>query len=294
MMRVLVLGRGGQVGRELCACLPAIAEVIAHGRDEVDVSNPQQIRDAVRCARPDVVINATAYTAVDSAETDREAATAINGTAPGLIAEAAGEAGAAVVHYSTDYVFDGNQSTPYTEDDAPNPVGFYAVTKLAGERAVEATRAPHLILRLSGVYSHAPGNFVTTIWNAAKTRDELKVVIDQAGSPTWARTIAQTTAAILKEWRGAEDRRRGVYNLASRGDPTRHALAVAIVDHARARGDTRLTAADVKPIRTVDLPNPGAPRPRYSALSPAKLERDFAVEMPSWDRDLEAYFGAVD
>lgn len=293
MRRVLVLGRGGQVGRELAACLPQVADVTAHGRDTVDLRDRDQIRSAVNRARPEVVINAAAYTAVDNAETDRDAATAINATAPGIIAEAAAAVGAALIHYSTDYVFDGEKTEPYTEEDAPNPLGFYGVSKLAGERAVAAVRVPHLILRLSGVYSHATGNFVTTIRKAAHTRAELKVVADQAGSPTWARTIALTTMAIVRDWRGADDSRGGIHHLAARGDPTRHALAVRIVDHARRRGDTRLTAADVKAIRTADLPAPGAARPRYSALSPAKLERAFGVVMPTWEHDLQAYFDAA-
>ena len=292
-MRILLFGRGGQVGRELAACLPALAEVITCDRSEVDLSDAAAIRERVSRERPHLVLNAAAYTAVDAAEQHVEAAMAINARAPGAIAEAAASVGASLIHYSTDYVFDGEAARPYVETDGTKPLGVYGASKLAGEQAVYAARVPHLILRTSGVYSHAAGNFVTTIRRAAQTRPQLEVVTDQAGSPTWARTIAQTTRRIIEQWQGGRDPRQGIYNLVSRGDPSRHLLATRIVALARARGETKLEPSHVKPILTHDLPAQAARRPRYSALATAKIEHDFALTMPDWDRDLEAFFGAA-
>lgn len=292
-MRILLFGRAGQLGRELCTLLTKGHELAAYGRDEVDVASAQAIRNAIRDARPELVVNAAAYTAVDAADTHVAEAMAVNAEAPRVIAEEAAHAGAALVHYSTDYVFDGESARPYVETDDTNPLGVYGASKLAGERAIYATRVPHLILRTSGVYRHAPGNFVTLIRRAAATQPELRVVTDQAGSPTFARTIARATHELLEQWQRADDARQGIYNLVSKGDPTRHALAVRIVELARERGETKLTARDVKPILTAELPKQGAPRPRYSALSTAKMERDFGIALPTWESDLAAYFASA-
>ena len=294
MTRILLLGGGGQVGRELRVYLGELGELIAFGRAELDLADEPAIRAAVQRIRPELIVNAAAYTAVDAAEQDAANAAAINSEAVRALAEEAAALGARLVHYSTDYVFDGEKSAPYEESDATKPLGVYGASKLAGEEAIASSGAKHLILRTSGVYSHAAGNFVTTIRRAAATQPELRVVNDQAGSPTWARTIAQVTCAVARQWRATGDTRLGIYHLASKGAPTRHALAVKIVELAHARGETRLTPDRVKAIRTEDLPAKGARRPRYSALSSAKLERDFAVEIPAWDEDLVRYFAAAD
>jgi dTDP-4-dehydrorhamnose reductase len=187
-------------------------------------------------------------------------------------------------------VFDGEATRPYVETDDTNPLGVYGASKLAGERAIYQTGAAHLTFRTSGVYSEAPGNFVSTIRRAARTSPELKVVADQTGSPTSARTIARVTRDVVRQWKGARDERQGIYNLVAKGDPSRHALAVRIVELARENGETNLSTQDVKPILTSDLSAQPARRPRYSALDAAKLGRDFGVSLPTWETDLSALF----
>ena len=197
MSRILVTGRNGQVGFELQRNLAGRGQVVAVGRDEMDLSDPDAIRRVVREAKPDLIVNAAAYTAVDQAESEPELALAINGVAPGILAEEAKRLGVALIHYSTDYVFDGSKAAPYTEEDEPRPINVYGRTKLAGERAIQAVDVPHLILRTSWVYSARGKNFLLTILRLAREREELSIVDDQIGAPTWSRAIAMATGGIL-------------------------------------------------------------------------------------------------
>jgi dTDP-4-dehydrorhamnose reductase len=191
MTRILLTGKNGQVGWELQRTLATLGEVVTLDRQDLDLADPDSIRRVVREHKPNLIVNAAAYTAVDKAEEESDLAMVINGTAPGILAEEAKRLSAAIIHYSTDYVFDGSKNTPYTEEDAPNPLNVYGRTKLAGERAIQAVGAPYLILRTSWVYGMRGKNFLLTILRLARERNEIKVVNDQIGAPTWSRIIAQ-------------------------------------------------------------------------------------------------------
>src|SRR5579871_1530760 len=195
--RILLIGRNGQVGRSLCHTLPRFGDVTAVDRSQLNLCKPDEIRSVIRSLRPHLIVNAAAYTAVDRAESEPELTHAINAEAPRLIAEAAQEIGAALVHYSTDYVFDGTKNEPYVETDPVNPLSVYGKTKLAGEQAIQKTGVPHLIFRTAWVYAHQGRNFVLTILRLATEREELRIVRDQIGSPTWSAAIAEATAGVL-------------------------------------------------------------------------------------------------
>ena len=297
MSRILVTGKNGQVGFELQRRLAGLGQVIAVGRDEMDLSDPDAIRRAVREAKPDLIVNAAAYTAVDQAESEPELALAINGVAPGILAEEAKRLGAALIHYSTDYVFDGSKAAPYTEEDEPRPINVYGRTKLAGERAIQAVDVPHLILRTSWIYGARGNNFLLTILRLAKERAELSIVDDQIGAPTWSRTLAAATGTILEylrygqpAFRDACAGKRGVYNLTAAGQTSWHGFAAAILANAAsARPGQSAFALDrvpvLKPIPTEQYPTP-ARRPRNSVLSNAKLQRAFGLVMPDWKASL--------
>ena len=297
MSRILVTGKNGQVGFELQRRLAGLGQVIAVGRDEMDLSDPDAIRRAVREAKPDLIVNAAAYTAVDQAESEPELAQAINGIAPGILAEEARRAGAALIHYSTDYVFDGSKTAPYTEDDEPRPINVYGRTKLAGERAIQAVDAPHLILRTSWIYGARGKNFLLTILRLAKERAELSIVDDQIGAPTWSRAIAAATGTILEHLRYGQPAFRdacagkcGVYNLTAAGQTSWHGFAAAILANAAiARPGQSAFALErvpvLKPIPTEQYATP-ARRPRNSVLSNAKLQRAFGLAMPGWKASL--------
>ena len=297
MRRILVTGRNGQVGFELVRSLAGAGQVVAVGRDEMDLSDADSIRRTVRKIGPDLIVNAAAYTAVDQAEAEPELALAINGVAPGILAEEAKRVGAALIHYSTDYVFDGTKAAPYTEDDEPRPISVYGRTKLAGERAIQAVDAPHLILRTSWIYGTRGKNFLLTILRLAKEREELSIVDDQVGAPTWSRAIAGATSGILKHlgygqpaFREACAGQRGIYNLTAGGQSSWHGFAAAILAHAasakRGESDFALTRVPVlNAITTEQYPLP-AQRPRNSVLSNAKVQSAFGLVMPGWKSSL--------
>lgn len=276
-MRILLTGKNGQVGRELQRTLSALGTIVALGREELDLTATGAIRRTMRDVRPDIVVNAAAYTAVDRAEQEPDIALAINGTAPGLIAEEARRLGAFVVHYSTDYVFDGTKRTPYRETDTPNPLNVYGRSKLAGENAIRASGAAHFIFRTSWVYAAHGQNFVHTILRLACERDELKIVDDQIGAPTWARTIAETTATALT----AKHRdHSGLYHLTAAGAVTWFGFARAILAEAKTlRPD--LHVPELIPITTSEYPRP-APRPANSRLDNARLQTAFGLVAPDW------------
>ncbi len=293
MIRVLVTGSRGQVGAEVARSLADRAEVIAHERATLDLSRPDEIRASIRAARPDVIVNAAAYTAVDRAESEREAALAVNAEAPGVIAAEAKRAGALLVHYSTDYVFDGASPRPYVEGDAPHPLNVYGETKLAGERAVEASGAAYLILRTSWVYGPVGRNFLLTILAAAAAKPELRVVDDQRGAPTSSLALARATVEILsaggsgvldQESLAAARERSGLYHASARGETSWHGFAQAILEARALSGDLRMPKLVAIP--TSEYPTP-ARRPANSTLSNAKLEAAFGVRLADWREGLD-------
>jgi dTDP-4-dehydrorhamnose reductase len=289
-MRILLTGIQGQVGWELRRTLAPLGEIHGFDRSGLDLTDPDAIRRVVRGVAPTLIVNAAAYTAVDKAEAEPDLATAINATAPGVLAEEARRVGAAVVHYSTDYVFDGEKEGPYVEDDAPRPLGVYGRSKLAGEDAVRASGAPHLILRTSWVYGARGRNFMLTMLRLARERDELRVVDDQFGAPTWCRMIAEATALVVARCRpGSRDlelsKVSGLYHLSAAGRTSWHGFATAILEDAAALSFGRLRARRVAAIVAADYPTPAA-RPRNSRLSNVKLQRVFGIVLPEWEDSL--------
>lgn len=280
MKRILLTGINGQVGWELQRTLQPLGEVVSLDRNALDLTNPDRLRATVRDIAPDLIINPAAYTAVDKAETESELAMAINGTAPGILAEEARARDALLVHYSTDYVFAGNGETPYTESDAVDPRNSYGRSKLAGEQAIQASGCRHLIFRTSWVYGLRGANFLRTMLRLGAEREELRVVADQIGAPTWSRMIAENTAAALAR----HDGQQGIYHLVAGGETSWHGFACAIFDLAHERG-LLARKPRVERIASVDYPTP-AERPKNSRLSCAKLSADFNLNQPSWDTQL--------
>ena len=283
--RTLLIGKIGQVGWELRRTLAPMAHITCVDFPEIDLTSGDSIRRWVRAARPSIVINAAAYTAVDKAESEPDKAMQINGVAPGILAEEAKTLGALLVHYSTDYVFDGAKTEPYVETDSPNPLGSYGRSKLAGDEAVRAVGGAHLIFRLCWVYGARGQNFMLTIMRLAREREKLRVVSDQVGCPTWSRMIAETTALALKQAAAAHDwgALTGTYHLASSGVTSWQGFAQAIVNLMPAQGKKCLA---VEPISTSEYPTP-AKRPAYSVLGCDKLKRAFGLRLPQWDESLK-------
>ncbi|MGS0742073.1 dTDP-4-dehydrorhamnose reductase [Glaciimonas sp. GG7] len=285
-MKILITGKNGQVGYELERSLQNLGEVIALDRKQMDLSNLEQVRDVIRTIKPNLIINAAAYTAVDKAESEPELAMCINGLAPGVMAEEAKKLGAAMIHYSTDYVFDGNQRTPYLETDITNPINVYGATKLAGEQAIQRMHIPYLIFRTSWVYGMRGGNFLLTVLRLAKERDKASIVNDQYGSPTWCRTIADATGAILAKsqfglneqewWQGHS----GIYHLTGQGQTTWFGFAEAILKHAAIK-----KSFIVKPITADEYPLL-ANRPKYSVMSSEKIINSLCA-VPEWEHALK-------
>nr|AEQ20475.1 dTDP-4-dehydrorhamnose reductase [uncultured bacterium CSL142] len=276
-MRILLLGKNGQIGWELQRALAPLGELTAYGSDRFDLANLDGLRDVVRAAGPDVIVNAAAHTAVDQAETESELTHTLNARAPGVIAEEARRQGALMVHYSTDYVFDGQKQTAYVEDDPVNPLNVYGHSKRAGECAIAASGCRYLVLRTSWVYSARSSNFFLTIRRLASELNELRVVADQHGVPNWSRTLGEATAALLatglrREWP------TGTYHLSSRGQTTWHGFAQAILEELR-------IDKPVVPIRTDQFSRP-AKRPPNAILDSGKLERDFGILLPDWRQSL--------
>jgi len=287
MQRILVPGRNGQVGWELQAALEPLGTVIGLDRSGMDLASPDSIRRAIRDAKPDVIINAAAYNHVDRAESEPDLAMQVNGIAPGIMAEEAKRLGAILIHYSTDYVFDGELGRPYSEEDAPNPLNAYGRTKLAGERAIESVGGQYLILRSSWVYSARGSNFVLTVLRLAREKPELAMVNDQFGSPTWARWLAQATAELLRK-RELISRHSGVYHLTASGHASRYEFAKAIIDIMKEVSGIPSGWASVKAIGSDAYPLP-AMRPRNPVISKDKIKRVFGIEMPRWEDQLRAF-----
>jgi len=297
LSRILVIGMNGQVGFELMRSLTGQGQVIGVDMERIDLSRPDSIRNSVREIGPDLIVNAAAYTAVDQAEAEPERAHAVNGIAPGILAEEAKRIGAALIHYSTDYVFDGTRAAPYTEEDEPRPLNVYGATKLAGERAIQAVDAPHLILRTSWIYGMRGKNFLLTILRLARERDELSIVDDQVGAPTWSRALAELTGGILQRlgcgkpgFNDACKARSGIYHASAAGRTSWHGFATAILANAAGRqpGESEWALERVpmlKPIASEQYPSP-ARRPRNSLLANAKLQHAFGLSMPDWKTSL--------
>ena len=291
---ILLIGRSGQIGWELERTLAPLAPVVAVGHRDMDLAHPDAIRDCVREISPGLIVNAAAYTAVDNAETEQSLAMAVNGTAPGILAEEAKKLRIPLVHYSTDYVFGGRSKKgtngslrPYVESDDVAPVNEYGRTKLAGERAVEAVAPARLILRTSWIYGSRGRNFLRTIQGLAADRQELRIVADQIGSPTWARMVAEATALILaKTWSisgaGSIAEKGGLYHLSADGFVSWHGFAMAIL---AAEEEAGKPVPRVVPIPSSEYPTPAA-RPTYSVLDNDAVRTVFGICLPDWHQQL--------
>jgi dTDP-4-dehydrorhamnose reductase len=287
-VRLLVTGGNGQVGWELRRSLAAIGDVIALDRKACDLSRPHHLPGVIKEVQPDVIVNAAAYTAVDQAEEEEELATLVNGTAVGVLATEARKRGALLVHYSTDYVFDGTKDSPYTEDDPPCPINAYGRSKLAGDLAASQSAGNYLILRTSWVFAARGHNFLQTILRLAWERDELAIVADQIGAPTWARDIADATALIIqhawRKWR-EDEFVSGIFNLTSGGATSWCGFAEAILDQAMGRQDVHRNRPRIRPIASSDYPRPAA-RPKNSRLTGERLHERFGIALPEWRQAL--------
>lgn len=285
-MKILLFGARGQLGLALQRALPALGDLIALGRNEADLTSPDSIIANIREVRPGVVINAAAYTAVDKAESDAELARLVNAVAPGIMAHACREAGALLVHYSTDYVYDGKKAGAYVETDPTHPLSVYGTTKLAGEDAIRAALERHLIFRTSWVYSHDGANFMKTMLRLAKERDHLRIVDDQIGAPTTTDAIARATCAALQQMCDQGDRDRcGTYHMTCAGSTSWFGFANAIFDTFLE--PERRTHLVTEPIPSSSYPT-AAQRPGNSLLSNAKLEAAFSLALPDWQSALAA------
>ena len=303
---ILLTGKTGQLGSELNRLLPTLGKVIAPGRNELDLREPEKIREIMRNAKPQLVVNAAAYTAVDAAETDESTASAVNAEAPRLLAMEAKQIGALLVHFSTDYVFDGAKKTSYLETDAPNPLNAYGRSKFAGEQAIRDSGVAHLICRTSWVYATHGRNFLLTILRLGTQREELKIVADQVGAPTCAFDLAEATtrivAGIIAAPKGelACQQLAGTYHMTAAGLTTWYEFAKAILEEAGRAPQTLswltsatnghpLVARRVLPISTEEFRSPTR-RPAYSVLSNERLKQAFGVTLPDWREQLRSCF----
>jgi dTDP-4-dehydrorhamnose reductase len=293
-MRLVLTGATGQVGGALARSLRPLGEVVALDRARLDLTQPDRIAATIAALAPNAIVNAAADTAVDKAEAEPDLAMTVNGTAVGALAEAARRADALLVHYSTDYVFDGRKTAPYDEDDPPNPLNSYGRSKLAGETAIRAAGCDHLILRTSWIYAARGRNFLRTVLRLAEERDELRIVADQVGAPTWAESVAQGTASILAQAMAERARgafASGIYHLTASGAVSWHGFAEAILAGATERALVRRRPRLVA-IATEDYPT-AAPRPRNSRLSDARLRARFGLALPDWREDLARCLDAL-
>lgn len=304
-LKILLTGKNGQVGRELISSLQPLGDVVAVGHAELDLTKPDEIRKIIGDIRPQLIVNAAAYTAVDQAESEEAIARAVNADAPGLMAEEAKKIGAALVHYSTDYVFDGTKTTPYLETDPTNPINAYGRTKLAGEESIRNSGAPYMIFRTAWVYGKEGKNFLRTILRLATQREELRVVADQIGAPTSSGDIAIATTEVLSRIYSPKGNAlafsdvSGTYHMTAGGQTDWHEFAKAILEEAA--GNTEdpwfalatdkkpLITRSVVPIPATEYPTP-AKRPTYSVLSNEKLARTFGIQLTGWRSQLQSCF----
>lgn len=294
-MRIVLFGRGGQVGRELERVLPPLGDVLAFNREAADLERLEALRDLIRRESPDIVVNAAAYTAVDKAESEPDRARRINADAVQVMADEVGRLGGWLVHYSTDYVFDGTKSCGYVESDAARPLNVYGATKLAGEQFVAASGCRHLIFRTSWVYAAHGANFIRTILRLAQDREDLSVVDDQIGAPTGAARIAEVTAAAMARLGSAETAppKSGVYHLASTGATSWHGYAEFVVATAQTCGlPLRAGPGQIRPIPSSAWPQ-AARRPANSLLDSTRLQTALGVTLPPWQDDVRRVVAAL-
>jgi dTDP-4-dehydrorhamnose reductase len=307
---ILLTGKTGQVGSELLRLLPSVGEVVAPGRPELDLLDTGSIRRVVREIRPELIVNAAAYTAVDAAESHEAEAYTINATAPAVFAEESKKIGAVIAHYSTDYVFDGRKKTPYEETDVAVPTSVYGKTKLAGEQAIVGSGVPHLLFRTSWVYARQGRNFLRTVLRLATEKEELRIVRDQVGAPTSSREIAVATVKILAQlasrgsYPSAFSEVNGIYHLTAGGETTWYDFACAILEEAacippedawfaEATHRRPILAKRIIPITTDQYPTP-ASRPAWSVLSNSRLLQTFGYRLPDWRTQLHKLFDLED
>jgi len=283
MLRILLIGRSGQLGWELQRCLAPLGEVVTYDYPEIDLAKPASLPALMRGVNPQVIVNSAAYTNVDKAESEAELARQINAISPGVLAEEARRLGAAFIHYSTDYVFDGCKGAPYTESDAPHPLNVYGQTKLEGEQAVQAAGGAYLILRTSWVYSLRQGGFVTKVLQWAREQETLRIVDDQISSPTWARMLAEATALIIAQGQndpvGYLTEKAGLYHLAGSGACSRYEWAQAILELDPKKSEQKVR--QLLPAKSSEFPTP-AERPLVSVLECGKFEQVFGLRLPEW------------
>ncbi len=285
MTNILLIGTTGQVGSELNKILPDLGNLVGVDREKMDLSNPEMIRERIKQIQPDIIVNAAAYTAVDKAETEIELAEKVNGLAPQVIAEETQKLGAKLIHISTDYVFDGHKNTPYLEEDLTNPLGIYGKTKLAGEAAIRQSSANYCILRTAWVYgTYGKGNFVKTMLRLGKEREQLKVVMDQVGTPSWAKDIARAIASLIPKFSEQQEVKE-TYHFTNSGVCSWYDFAVAIFEEATKLGYA-LKIKEVIPITTAEYPTP-AKRPAYSVLSNQKITQVLGYYPPHWRESLQ-------
>ncbi|MBA4375986.1 MAG: dTDP-4-dehydrorhamnose reductase [Anaerolinea sp.] len=291
-MRILLLGKNGQVGWELQRTLMPLGEIISTDYPEIDLADFNGIRNLIRELRPQMIVNAAAYTDVDKAESEPELAFAINGTAPGVLAEEAKRIGAALIHYSSDYVFDGQKGVPYVETDTPNPINVYGQSKLAGERAIQQVGSSYLILRTAWVYSLRRDNFVTKVLMWARQKEILTIVEDQIGSPTWARVLAEITALVIglgmENIKGYLSERCGIYHLVCTGSPSRLEWARIVLEYDPCREEQRVR--QIMAANSSDFSSP-APRPPNSSLNSSHFSQTFGICIPDWQSTLRLALG---
>lgn len=294
-MKILLLGKNGQVGWELQRSLSILGELVALDRHSElcgDLSQPERLADTVRALRPDVIVNAAAHTAVDKAESEVDLARTLNAIAPMVLAQAAAEIGAWLVHYSTDYVFDGSGDVPWQENDITGPLGVYGQTKLEGEQAITASGCRHLILRTSWVYAARGGNFAKTMLRLAQERERLTVIDDQHGTPTGADLIADMTAHAI---RGAllKPELSGLYHLVAGGETTWHGYASHVIARARElRPDMPWKVGEIAPVPTSAFPTP-TKRPLNSRLNTQKLQQTFGLKLPHWQQGVDRLLAEI-
>ena len=313
-LRIVLLGAQGQLGHALAQALPVMGEVLVLGRQQADLAQTDALRVLLDQHQPQLIVNAAAYTAVDKAEQEPDLAQAINAQAPAVLAHWAAAHGAVLVHYSTDYVFDGRSPRPYTEADAPAPLSVYGQSKWAGERAVQAAAGRHLVFRTSWVVGAHGGNFLKTMLRLGAERDSLRVVADQHGAPTSTELIAHTTVQVLQQmrapalaantkgeasqppnapWVSVDDPRWSLYHLAAAGETTWHAYACHVMDRATALGwPMRASAQRIEAITTDQYPLP-APRPAHSRLNTQRLQSRFGVKLPDWQAGVDAVIDSL-
>jgi dTDP-4-dehydrorhamnose reductase len=296
-IKIVVVGRNGQLAWEANQRFQGLGEIVSVGRPELDLLDPNGVREEIRRIKPAIVVNAAAYTAVDQAESEPEAAMRINSEAPAAMAEEAKRLGALFITYSTDYVFDGKSPGPYRENDPTAPLNVYGASKLSGEKAVEAVGGNHLTFRTSWVYGARGKNFLRTILKLAAERSELRIVDDQVGAPTWSRDLADATKKVIEQLLTkcesenipigeALGNLRGIYHMTAAGEVSWHGFAMAVVEEMQRRGFSQGSLAKIIPIPSSEYPTP-AVRPNNSRLCNDKLKNTFGVTLPPWRRSME-------